>query len=117
MVLPEINKRPVKPQLETLVVVSLDVLHRPGLVALRVEYLGLHSPEARVLAQPCHARHKLVRTDARVQDGVQRRARNLSGLAVELVAHAQQERTQALHERVDAGRLRDRSDELCVSTL
>lgn len=114
VVLPEIHKRPVKPELEALlnVLIVLALDGGGGVLALGVERVWLDGAEARVLAQTGHARHKLVGTNARVQDGVQCRACNLSRLAVELVADTEEERAQALHKWVNTGGLGDRADEL-----
>lgn len=110
VVLPEVDKRPVKPQLDVLVRLGF----RGGLVGrlgTLLECIRLDGAETRILAQPGHAGDELVGPDTRVKDRVQRRARHVVRLPVELVAHAEQEGTQALNERVDALALRDGADE------
>jgi hypothetical protein len=74
IVLPEIDKRPIKPNLQPIILVHV-LPDRParnaalpwhGLSWLGVELIGLNCLESSVLAETGHAGDKLVGTDTRV---------------------------------------------------
>jgi hypothetical protein len=75
VVLPEIDKGPVEPEFQT--VILLAVIQWRDTIscgfALHVELIGLNSLEPRILPKTCHAGDELIGADARVQDGMQGR--------------------------------------------
>ena len=82
MVLPEIDKCPVKPKLDAL----FWLFRMPVFECVRLDCF-----EAGVFAQAGHARDKLVGSDAGVQDGMQCRASDFARLSIEFVANTEQE--------------------------
>lgn len=77
-----------------------------------LEDVGPDVAEARVLAEAEDARYELVWPNPRLEDRVQRLARDGTRLAVVLIADAEEEGAQPLDERVDAGGLGNRLYEL-----
>jgi hypothetical protein len=94
VILPKVDKCPVKPQLEPLVGVGIGLLGRDG---VRLERVRLDGFEPSVLAQASHAGNKLVWADAGMQDGMQGGPGDFTRLAIEFVADTKQECAQALY--------------------
>lgn len=76
IILPEIDKRPIKPNLQPIILI--DVLPRRNdtflgdrLTRLGIELIRLNGLEPWIFAQTCHPGYELVRTDPGMQDGMQ----------------------------------------------
>jgi hypothetical protein len=119
VVLPEINKCPIEPQLQALLSLFLNLLRRELSVrsGFMLEGVGLDSSESGILTQSRHSGDKLIRANARVKDGMECRTGDLSRLPVELIAHTEEECTESLDKRIDSSGLRDRLDELVLALV
>jgi hypothetical protein len=75
IILPEIDKRPIKPNLQPVLFVYFlarrnDAILRHGLTWFRIELIRLNGLEPWIFSQACHARDKLIRSDSRMEDGI-----------------------------------------------
>lgn len=106
--LEELDKGKIEPQ----AVLLAEILGQRIVLVDEFEHVRPDVAEARVFPKAQDPRDELIRADARLQDRVQSLARDRARFAVVLVADAEEVGAQALHDRVDAGRLGDGLDEL-----